>query len=94
VDQARIDLGHAALAIVVNRHTPGGNAGIRTAQQRMINEVPNCFTGPDYDTLAPADRYDGIHLSEQGCRAAAQRWADALHGGFFSSSQPYLPSFP
>ena len=95
VDQARIDLGYGSLAIVVNRHTPGGNAGIRTAQMRMINEVPNCFTGPDYDTLAPADRYDGIHLSEQGCWAAAQKWADAVNGGgFFSSSQPYLPSFP
>ena len=94
VNQARADLGYGSLAIVVNRHTPAGNAGIRQAQQRMVNEVPNCFNGPDYDTLAPADRYDGIHLSEQGCWAAAQKWADALNGGFFSLSQPYLPSFP
>jgi hypothetical protein len=94
VNQARADLGYGSLAIVVNRHTPGGNAGIRQAQQRMVNEVPNCFNGPDYDTLAPADRYDGIHLSEQGCWAAAQKWADAVNGSFFSASQPYLPSFP
>jgi len=94
VDQARADLGYGALAIVVNRHTPSGNTGIRDAQMRMVNEVPNCFVGPDYDTLAPDDRYDGIHLSEQGCWAAAQKWADALNGGFFSSSQPYLPTFP
>ena len=60
----------------------------------MISQVPNCFAGPDYDTMAPGDRYDGIHLSEQGCWAAAQKWADALNGGFFSSSQPYLPTFP
>ena len=78
----------------MNRQTPAGNVGIRTAQQRMINEVPNCFAGPDYDTMAPEDRYDGTHLSEQGCWTAAQKWADALNGGFFSSSQPYLPTFP
>lgn len=94
VDQARADLGYGPLAIVVNRHTPSGNTGIRDAQMRMVNEVPNCFVGPDYDTLAPGDRYDGIHLSEQGCWAAAQKWADALNDGFFSSSQPYLPTFP
>jgi len=61
---------------------------------RMTNEVPGCITGPDYDTLAPVDRTDGNPLSEQGCWAAAQKWADALDGAFFSSSQPYLPSFP
>jgi hypothetical protein len=95
VNQARADLGYGSLAIVVNRHTPGGNAGIRQAQQRMVSEVAHCFNGPDYDTLAPADRYDGIHLSDQGCWAAAQKWADAVNGGgFFGSSQPYLPSFP
>ena len=44
------------VAIVVNRHHASGNAGIRAAQMKMINEVPNCFTGPDYDTLAPGDR--------------------------------------
>jgi len=94
VDQARADLGYGALAIVVNRHTPSGNTGIRDAQMRMVSEVPNCFVGPDYDTLAPDDRTDGVHLSEQGCWAAAQKWADALNSGFFSSSQPYLPAFP
>jgi len=96
VEQARNDLGHASLAIVVNRATPppGSNTGIRAAQQRMIDEVSNCFAGPDYDTMAPADRYDGVHLSEQGCWTAAQMWANALNGAFFSSSQPYLPTFP
>ncbi len=94
VDQARADLGYGSLAIVVNRHTPSGNAGIRAAQMKMINEVPNCFTGPDYDTLAPGDRTDGIHLSADGCWAAASKWAAALDSAFFSNSQPYLPTFP
>jgi hypothetical protein len=67
---------------------------IRQVQMKMINEAGNCFTGPDYDTLAPEDRYDGTHLSEQGEWKAASMWAAALDGGFFSSSQPYLPTFP
>jgi hypothetical protein len=94
VDQARSDLDFGSLGVVVNRHTPAGNAVIRQVQMKMINEAGNCFTGPDYDTLAPEDRVDGIHLSEQGEWKAASMWAAALDGGFFSSSQPYLPTFP
>lgn len=94
VDQSRIDLGHGSLAVVVNRHTPNGNAVIRQAQMKMINEAGNCFTGPDYDTLAPEDRHDGIHLSAVGEWKTASMWANALDGAFFANSQPYLPSFP
>lgn len=94
VNQARADLGYGPLAIVVNRATAGGNPIIRQMQEAMISQVPNCFAGPDYDTMAPGDRYDGIHLSEQGCWVAAHKWADALNGAFFANSQPYLPTFP
>ncbi|HYE99612.1 MAG TPA: sialate O-acetylesterase [Planctomycetota bacterium] len=91
VDQARADLGHAALAVVVNRQTAMGNRAIRDAQERMIREVPHCYPGPDYDTLAPSDTHDGVHLSAQGCWTAARKWADALGDGFFSASRPYVP---
>lgn len=94
VDQSRADLGFGQLAVVVNRHTPNGNGVIRQAQMKMINEAGSCFTGPDYDTLAPEDRHDGIHLSAQGEWKTASMWAAALDGGFFASSQPYLPTFP
>jgi hypothetical protein len=93
VDQARADLGYGSLAIVVNRATPSGHGPVRTAQEQMIAQVANCFPGPDYDTLAPGDRYDGIHLSDSGCWAAAQKWAEALNDAFFNSSQPWLPPF-
>ena len=92
VEQARADLGFPELAVVVNRATPPGNkTAIRRAQERMIREVPHCFAGPDYDTLAKAGRYDGIHLSESGMQRAAQLWAEALIPTFFQQAAPFQP---
>lgn len=92
VNQARSDLGCDELAVVVNRQTPpGGRTQIRAAQERMLRDVPYTFPGPDYDTLAPADRYDGIHLSYHGLSRAAQLWAEALSPDFFKQAHPCLP---
>ncbi len=92
VNQARADFGFTNLAVVVNRQTPpGGQVQIRAAQERMLRDVPAAFPGPDYDTLAPADRYDGIHLSASGLSRAAQLWADALTPEFFRQVPPCLP---
>jgi hypothetical protein len=93
VNQARADLGYGSLAMVINRQTPTGATAVRHAQDRM-SQTAYCFVGPDYDTLATEDRVDGIHLSASGEWKAAAMWAAALGNGVFSSSQPYLPSFP
>ncbi|HTH45903.1 MAG TPA: sialate O-acetylesterase [Candidatus Limnocylindria bacterium] len=94
VDQARTDLGFPELAVVVNRATPPDTRRtIREVQERVIREVPYCFPGPDYDTLAPADRYDGVHLSAPGLTNAARLWAQALPAGFFQKVKPYQPDF-
>ncbi len=95
VAQARTDLGFPELAVVVNRATPPGTrTTIREVQERVIREIPFCFPGPDYDTLAPADRYDHVHLSAAGLPHAAQLWAEALPASFFSQVKPYLPVVP
>ena len=92
VEQARADLGFPKLAVVVNRATPPGNkTAIRHAQERMVRDVPHCYAGPDYDTLAKADRYDGVHLSESGMARAAQLWAEALTPTFFQRAVPCPP---
>jgi hypothetical protein len=79
---------------VVNRATPpGGHPAVRNAQERMA-QSPNCTAGPDYDTMAPGDRPDGVHLGASGCWTAASKWADALNSSFFTSSTPYLPPAP
>ncbi|HEX2747514.1 MAG TPA: sialate O-acetylesterase [Verrucomicrobiales bacterium] len=88
VAQARRDANFPELAVVVNRQSPPGSVGqIRRVQERMSKE-PHCFPGPDYDTLAPGDTVDKVHLSEAGERKAARLWADALGADFFKTAVP------
>lgn len=92
VARAREDLGFPQLAVVVNRQTPHPErTAIRQAQERMIRETPNCFAGPDYDRLTPADRYDHIHLSAAGAEHAARMWAQSLNATFFNTAVPFQP---
>lgn len=92
VNQARTDLGFPELAVVVNRATPPGTRKtIREVQERVLREVPYCFPGPDYDTLASVDRYDGVHLSAPGLTNAARLWSEALPASFFQQVKPYQP---
>lgn len=92
VEQIRADSGWPRLAVVVNRQTPyPGRNPIYRAQVRVLREVPDTFQGPDYDTMAEADRYDRIHLSEAGERTAARLWQQALDAEFFRKAVPSLP---
>ncbi|MES2571800.1 MAG: sialate O-acetylesterase, partial [Verrucomicrobiota bacterium] len=89
IEQARHDAGFANLAVVINRQSPPDGFGqIRRVQNRMIQEHPHCFPGPDYDTFSKADTVDRVHLSEAGARKAAQLWADALNADFFKAAAP------
>ncbi len=90
--QARTDLRHDRLALVVNRQTPKGAPAVRIAQNRMAAE-PDCFLGPDYDLLLKDDTVDGIHLSASGAAKAALMWTQALTPRFFSKSRPWLPAW-
>ena len=92
IAQARKDAAFPQLAVVVNRQSPPDGFGqIRRVQERVIREVPRCFAGADYDTLAPGDTVDKIHLSAAGQRKAARQWADALDARFFQITEPLLP---
>ena len=92
IDQARQDAGFSNLAVVVNRQSPPDGFGqIRRVQDRMIKAHPHCFPGPDYDTLAPGDTTDKVHLSESGARKAARLWADALNADFFRTLALLVP---
>lgn len=89
IEQARRDAGFPNLAVVVNRQSPPDGFGqIRRVQERVIREEPHCFAGADYDTLAPEDTVDHVHLSESGERKAARLWADALNADFFRAAEP------
>jgi len=92
IDQARKNPGFTRLAVVINRQSPPGGFGqIRPVQERMIAEHPDCFPGPDYDTLAKEDTTDRIHLSASGATKAARLWADALNAEFFRTAVPWQP---
>ena len=92
IDQARHDVGFPDLAIVVNRQSPPDGFGqIRRVQERIIREHPHCFPGADYDTLAPEDTTDKVHLSASGALKAAHLWAEALDADFFKSAPPLPP---
>ncbi len=92
IDQARKDTGFPGLAVVVNRRSPPGDAAqIRRVQERVIQEVPHCVAGPDYDTFGEGDTVDKIHLSEAGARKAARLWADAMDAEFFKAAVPLPP---
>lgn len=100
VNQARTDLSHPQLAIIVNRQTPfhddppQARWTVRQAQLEMISTHPYCYTGPDYDLMVPADRPDQIHLGALGEYKAATWWADAItNTTFLSASTPWLPVF-
>lgn len=92
IDQVRKSPGLARLAVVINRQSPpGGFNQIRRVQERMIAQHPDCFPGPDYDTLAKEDTTDRIHLSESGAAKAARLWADVLDAEFFRAAVPWQP---
>lgn len=94
VEQIRADSGWPDLAVVVNRQTPYPDRNpIYRAQVRVLRDVPSTFQGPDYDTMAEADRYDRIHLSEAGERTAARLWEQALDADFFRKAAPSLPRY-
>ncbi len=94
VDQLRADSRLPRLAVVVNRQTPYRvRTAVRQAQQRMIDEVPDCYAGPDYDSLTDSDRYDGVHLGISGQEKAAQWWAGVVcETAFRSRAKPYQPN--
>ncbi len=89
IEQARRDTGFPNLAVVVNRQSPPDGFGqIRRVQDRVIREEPHCFPGADYDTFAPEDTTDRVHLSASGERKAARLWAEALNAVFFRAAEP------
>ena len=89
VEQARRDAGSPGLAVVVNRQSPPDGVGqVRRVQDRVIKELPFCFPGADYDTLAREDTVDRVHLSQSGERKAARMWAEALTADFFKAASP------
>lgn len=51
---------------------------IRSAQASIPNPAQGVYAGPDTDTIGPALRSDGCHMSRAGTEQHAKLWADRL----------------
>ncbi len=83
VAASRADAGYdVAWGVARAAYLPGGSrdaeAVVRAAQQRVIDDDPLVFAGPNTDELGPEYRHDGVHFNEEGLRAHARGWAEAI----------------
>lgn len=66
---------------------------VKSAQKRMLTEIPFTFLGPDLETVVGgAYRWDGIHFNFAGLEEAAERWHLALTPTFFQQTIPVYQS--
>jgi hypothetical protein len=71
-----------------NQH--GADSRITDAQQRVINNVPNVFQGPNTDLIQiPRIDGEGVHFKDDGLRQLGDAWAQQLNDNFFANSDPY-----
>ena len=61
-----------------------------SAQNRVVQQVPNVFYGPDTDVIQ-MPRTDGVHFSGNGLIQLGDAWNDFLNDDFFRNATPYLP---
>lgn len=67
--------------------------GIITGQNRVINEISNCFPGPYTDEFTgPAYRQDQVHFANYAYDFLADLWSQSLTTDYFQRSQPSLPN--
>lgn len=69
----------------------GATSRVTDGQQRVINNVPNVFQGPNTDLLQiprPAEG-EGVHFKDDGLRQLGDAWAQQLNDNFFANSNPY-----
>ncbi|MEY4273918.1 MAG: hypothetical protein RL638_866 [Bacteroidota bacterium] len=62
---------------------------VRSAQKRILSEIPNVLVGADLQSLtAPTYRWDGTHFNMAGVENAAIKWNEALLDAYFSQTIP------
>lgn len=96
IEKSRQQLGQAPLPWVMSRasYIDGqGSANVITAQNRLINEVPSVFPGPETDNIiGPENRPDATHLIGAGFFRFIDSWDQSLTNAFFENAVPYTPS--
>ncbi|MCE7067269.1 sialate O-acetylesterase [Dyadobacter sp. CY326] len=73
----------------------GANSRVTEGQQRVINNVPNVFQGPNTDLIQiPRTDGEGVHFKDDGLRQVGDAWAQQLNDNFFANSDPYQGTSP
>lgn len=74
----------------------GVNKPVIEGQQKVINSVPNVFTGPNTDLIqVPRNGGEyGVHFDGQGLIQLAEAWNNQLNDDFFSRSEPFKSISP
>ncbi|MCY7356945.1 MAG: hypothetical protein LH609_05650 [Rudanella sp.] len=96
INKSRQQANFGALAWVVSRasYALGQSDGsVINAQNQLISNVPNVFSGPSTDGLVgPDNRADNVHFSGAGLSRLTDMWNQSLSDDFFNRSQPFSPS--
>ena len=96
IEKSRQQLGGASLPWVMSRASyiyGQGSPAIISAQNRLINEVPNVFPGPETDNITgPENRPDEIHLIGPGFFRFIESWEQRLTTAFFENAIPFTPA--
>ena len=96
IEKSRQQLGLAPLPWMVARASyimNEASASVVAAQNRLINEVPNVFTGPNTDNLIGLEnRPDGVHFKGIGFTRFTDSWDQSLTNAFFDNAVPFTPA--
>ncbi len=96
INKSREQLNFGNLAWVISRatYTYGQtDESIISAQNRLINIVPNAFEGPYTDILTGSEnRPDNVHFGGSGLLLLTEMWNQSLSDDFFNRSTPFSVS--
>lgn len=96
INKSREQLNFGNLAWVISRatYTYGQtDESVISAQNRLINIVPNAFEGPYTDILTGSEnRPDNVHFGGTGLLRLTEMWNQSLNDDFFNRSTPFSVS--
>ena len=96
IEKSRQQLNLAPLPWMVARASyinGQSSASVIAAQNRLINEVPRVFPGPETDNIVgPENRPDATHLVGPGLIRFTDSWDQSLTNTFFGTAVPFTPA--
>lgn len=96
IEKSRRQTGSGVLPWMVSRASyinNQTNPAVIAAQNQLIADVPQVFSGPATDDLTgPENRADGVHFQGPGLIRFTDRWEQSLTNQFFQTAIPFTPA--